>query len=70
MWQSESEEPNRLAGFPVSRATRYGEEPQHAMGVPLSWQEPVGESILRALLHPVWGLRERLLRKEIGSLLH
>jgi hypothetical protein len=55
------EEPNRVAGFPVSRARRYGEEPQHAMGVPLAWQEPVRSALVRVILHPVsaWRARHR-----------
>lgn len=54
------EEPNRLMGFPVSRVRRYGEEPQHAMGVPLAWQEPVtAEAVLANLRAMLRHLRAR-----------
>jgi hypothetical protein len=51
------------------RIRRIGEEPQHAMGVPLAWQEPVGEALVRAVSHPLCAWREHRLRRMIDSLL-
>jgi hypothetical protein len=71
MRRFDGEEPNRLAGFPIARVRRYGEEPQHAMGVPLAWQEPVGGLVVvvRAVLHPLCALRGLRHRRAIASLL-
>ena len=69
MSEFERIEPNRVAGFPVARGRRYCEEPQHAMGVPLAWQEPVGEALVHVLLHPLCAWREHRHRKTIGRLL-
>ena len=69
MRDTEHVEPNRVAGVPVARGRRYEEAPQHAMGVPLAWEQPVGEHVLRAVLHPLCALRERAHRRAIDSLL-
>lgn len=66
------EEPNRVLGMPRSRAghgrqgSRQGEEPQHALGLPVDWFRGVDTEFFRSLLHPIRGYRRWSERRRLG----
>jgi hypothetical protein len=66
------QEPGRAFGMPrdrigPGRRGGQGEEPQHALGLPVDWFGGVDTEFFRSLLHPIKGYRRWSRRRRLGA---
>lgn len=60
-------EPNRLLGLPWARRDPNAPEPQHALGLPADWFEPVDREWLASFAHPIKAYRRWARRRKLGA---
>ena len=65
---NDREERNKVAGMPrgADPYATQGEEPRHALGVPVDWFGPVDSGWLRSVRHPIKAYKRRMLRRRLG----